>query len=162
MFRQSKISLAFAVVLGASAPLVSAISAASVAHAAGGVYDLGGVVVRPSPNVDRNPRGARTSGRPAASYAQAPVNNGGGATYDLGGVVVRPSPNVNRNPRTAGTSERAAASYAQAPMSNGGGATYDLGGVVVRPSPNVDPRTTTRAPTAFENKWFDYQNHDDQ
>jgi hypothetical protein len=72
MFTKSKIALSFAVVLGA----------ASVAHAEGAVKDYGGVVVRPSPNVDPNPPAALSKHARAARGAYAQVH-------------VRPSPNVD-------------------------------------------------------------------
>jgi hypothetical protein len=54
MFTKSKMALSLAVVLGASVPLASAIS--SAAHAQGETKDLGGVIVRPSPNVSPDER----------------------------------------------------------------------------------------------------------
>jgi hypothetical protein len=90
MFTKSKMALSLAVVLGASVPLAPAIS--SAAHAQGETKDLGGVIVRPSPNVGpENSERVRPSA-PAAS-------TGGGETKDLGGVIVRPSPNVGPDER---------------------------------------------------------------
>jgi hypothetical protein len=73
MFTKSKVALAFAVALGVSAPLASAM-------ADGAVKDLGGVVVRPSPNVTQNSPAANSQNA-RGSYAQAHLQ-------------VRPSPNV--------------------------------------------------------------------
>jgi hypothetical protein len=73
MFTKSKIGLCVAVMLGA----------ASVAHAEGATKDYGGVIVRPSPNVDSNAPAA-SSKHASGSYAQGHVN-------------VRRSPNVDPN-----------------------------------------------------------------
>jgi hypothetical protein len=121
MFTKSKMALSLAVVLGASVPLASAIS--SAAHAQGATKDLGGVIVRPSPNVSPEPERVRPSAPPATT--------GQGETKDYGGVIVRPSPNVSPEPERGRSS---------APTgSTGGGETKDYGGVIVRPSPNVGP-----------------------
>jgi hypothetical protein len=120
MLAKSKMALSLAVVLGASVPLASAIS--SAAHAQGATKDLGGVIVRPSPNVAPEPERVRPS---------APVTSGAGETKDVGGVIVRQSPNV------APETERVRPSAPT--VSSGGGETKDIGGVIVRPSPNVSP-----------------------
>jgi hypothetical protein len=92
MFTKSKMAWTLAVVLGASVPLASAISSAALAQ--GETKDLGGVIVRPSPNVPTTPANSERV-RPSAPAASA----GGGETKDLGGVVVRPSPNVSPDER---------------------------------------------------------------
>jgi hypothetical protein len=89
MFAKSKMALSLAVVLGACVPLASVIS--SAAHAQGETKDLGGVIVRPSPNVAPEPERVRPSA-PAVSI-------GAGETKDYGGVIVRPSPNVSPEER---------------------------------------------------------------
>jgi hypothetical protein len=93
MFTKSKMAWSLAVVLGASVPLASAIS--SAAHAQGETKDLGGVIVRPSPNVAPTPPADLERVRPSAPAA----STGGGETRDLGGVIVRPSPNVSPDER---------------------------------------------------------------
>jgi hypothetical protein len=88
MFTKSKIALSLAVVLGA----------ASAAHA-DGVKEYGGIVVRPSPNVDSNPPAALSTKHARGSYASAQVH-------------VRPSPNVDPNASSEPTgSVRAPSSF---------------------------------------------------
>jgi hypothetical protein len=90
MFTKSRVALTFAVALGVSAPLASAM-------ADGAVKDLGGVVVRPSPNVSQNSPAA-SSQNARGSYAQAHLQ-------------VRPSPNVDARSWAQATGTRQATPF---------------------------------------------------